>query len=74
MYILTSVDLSDLAFGVARNMLNLLPGPSQCDRRGIQRRNFLQLGALGGLGLGWPQLLAAKEDAPRRLAKMSVAF
>ena len=40
-------------------MLNLLPGYTR-DCRGIQRRDFLQLGALGGLGLNLPQLLAAK--------------
>lgn len=43
-------------------MLNLLPGRSS-DCSGVRRRDFLKLGALGGLGLSLPQLLAAKEKA-----------
>lgn len=41
-------------------MLNLLPGRSR-DCGGLHRRHFLKLGALGGLGLSLPDLLAAKE-------------
>lgn len=44
-------------------MLNLYPGTSR-DCRGVRRRDFLSVGALGGLGLGLPQWLAAKEAKP----------
>lgn len=40
-------------------MLNLLPGYSR-NCGGVHRRDLLQLGALGGLGLNLPQLLAAQ--------------
>lgn len=51
-------------------MLNLLPGISS-DCRGLQRRNFLQVGTLGGLGLGLPQWLRAKESRSSNDREMS---
>ena len=35
-----------------------------CDD-GSTRRDFLQVGALGALGLTWPKFLAAQEHAPK---------
>ena len=41
-------------------MLDLLSGPiHNCD--GISRRSFLQIGALGGLGISLPMALAQKQ-------------
>ena len=43
-------------------MLNLMTGTTRtCE--GVSRRSFLQIGALGGLGLSLPMLLAAKKAA-----------
>ncbi len=43
-------------------MLNFLPGTtSDCER--VTRRSFLQVGALGGLGLSLPMALAAQKAA-----------
>lgn len=43
-------------------MLQLLPG-SYRNCEGLHRRDFLRVGALGGLGLSLPRLLQAKEAA-----------
>ena len=40
-------------------MLNLIPGLSR-DCEGLDRRSFLQVGALAGLGLSLPMALAQK--------------
>lgn len=45
-------------------MLNFLPGSDRtCE--GVSRRSFLQVGALGGLGLSLPAFLAARQAAAR---------
>src|SRR5687767_9072608 len=43
-------------------MLRLLPRLDR-DCEGLSRRNFLQVGALAGLGLSLPQLLASRANA-----------
>ncbi|WP_425615595.1 DUF1501 domain-containing protein [Anatilimnocola sp. NA78] len=43
-------------------MLNLFPGRTR-DCEGVSRRSFLQVGALGGLGLSLPGLLASQAVA-----------
>ena len=43
-------------------MLDLLSGPiNKCDA--VSRRSFLQIGALGGLGISLPMALAQKQAA-----------
>src|SRR5262249_47246409 len=52
-------NLPPTAYQLEMTMLRLLSGPSRnCE--GIQRRDFLRVGALTGLGLSLPQLFAAR--------------
>jgi hypothetical protein len=51
-------------------MLSLTGKGSAHTCNGVVRRDFLQIGALGAIGLGLPQLLAA-EDAGKIAANKS---
>jgi uncharacterized protein (DUF1501 family) len=51
-------------------MLNVsAPGSAHVCDDGTTRRDFLQVGALGAVGLSLPQLLAAQEHAPKAKGK-----
>ena len=51
-------------------MLNLFPGQTR-DCEGVSRRSFLQVGALGGLGLSLPNLFGM-QSAARAAGKSSL--